>query len=162
MVKELKKEEVNKKITSNQRAVYINGLVDYADTDKYIKLQKETIYDNMGKESEKFKFYIDSDWTNRYQFYYKLINDIESGQIKEVIIYSPFLFEMIPLYASHLISVMKKNSCSLKIMVFEDSFYDEFISNQFFGENRHSYMWHTEKGAQELIDYHFECNKNRA
>lgn len=147
--------EVIRKIASNQKAVYINGLVDYADTDKYIKLQKETIYDNMGNESENFRFYIDSDWDNRYQFYYKLINDIESGQIKEVIIYSPFLFEMISLYASHLISVMKKNNCALKIIVFEDSLFYEFVSNYFFDGNCHSYMWRTEIGAQELVDYSF-------
>lgn len=150
-----KKEKVIKEITSNQRAVYINGLIDYADTDKYIKLQKETIYDNMGNESENFKFYIDSDWDNRYQFYYKLINDIESGQIKEVIIYSPFLFEMNYLYASHLVSVMKKNSCALKIIEFEDSLFYEFVSKYFFDGNRHSYMLHTEIGAQELVDYTF-------
>lgn len=155
------KKEVIREITSKERAVYINALVDYADADKYIKLQKETIYDNMGKESENFKFYIDSDWDNRYQFYYKLINDIERGQIREVIIYSPFLFEMISLYASHLISVMKKNNCTLKLIVFKDSFYYQFISKYFYDGNGHSYVWRTEKGAQELVDYHYECDKNR-
>lgn len=145
-------EEMSKNNFLGKTAGYITGLVDYADLEEYLNLQKNNIKERYSNN----EFYIDSDCNNKYEAYFNLIDDIENGRLREVIIYSPFIFETNYMFAEKLISVMEKNNCSLKIITLEDSYIKNFALKHFYKGDLHPYKTRTEIGAKKLINYSTE------
>lgn len=145
-------EEMSRNNILGKSAGYISGLVDYADLEEYINLQKN----NIKEQYSHSKFYIDSDYNHKYEAYFNLIDDIENGSLREVIIYSPFIFEANYKLAEKLISVMEKNNCSLKIITLEDSYIKNFALKHFYKGDLHPYKTRTEIGAKKLINYSTE------
>lgn len=145
-------EEMSKNNYLGKTAGYITGIVDYEDLEEYINLQKN----NIKKQYSNCEFYIDSDYNHKYEAYFSLIDDIENGRLRKVIIYSPFIFEINYMLAEKLISVMEKNNCSLKIIKLEDSCIKNYTSEHFYKGDLHPYKTKTEIGAKKLINYSTE------
>jgi DNA invertase Pin-like site-specific DNA recombinase len=102
---------------------------------------------------EDIKSYKDSNADGYFIEFKNLIEDINTGSVNHVIIYSPYIFEEMVCRTKILVDTMDNNNCKLTILNEEDIYFEKFLSIITDDGNLDRFYRDIEESASLLISY---------